>query len=144
MLRTAARNLTYATMELGGKNALIVLADADLDHAVGVAIEAMFYNQGEACTSTARILVHDSVHDDFLDRFARAAMQLVVGDGLDPDTDIGPMVDAAQRDQVLGYLQTGLDEGARLVAQGSCPGRRSACRVATGSRPRCWRTSRRR
>jgi acyl-CoA reductase-like NAD-dependent aldehyde dehydrogenase len=121
VLRTAAKNLTYATMELGGKNALIVLADADLDHAVGVAIEAMFYNQGEACTSTARILVHDSVHDDFLARFARAAMQLVVGDGLDPDTDIGPMVDAAQRDQVLGYLQTGLDEGARMVAQGSVP-----------------------
>jgi acyl-CoA reductase-like NAD-dependent aldehyde dehydrogenase len=121
VLRTAAENLTYATMELGGKNALIVLADADLDHAVGVAIEAMFYNQGEACTSTARILVHDSVHDEFLGRFARAAMQLVVGDGLDPATDIGPMVDAAQRDKVLAYLQTGLDEGARLVARGTVP-----------------------
>jgi acyl-CoA reductase-like NAD-dependent aldehyde dehydrogenase len=121
VLRTAAEHLTYATMELGGKNALIVLADADLDHAVGVAIEAMFYNQGEACTSTARILVHDSIHDAFLDRFARAAGRLVVGDGLDPATDIGPMVDAAQRDKVLAYLRTGLDEGARLVTQGTLP-----------------------
>src|SRR5437763_1589049 len=66
VLQTAAENLTYATMELGGKNAVLVLADADLDAAVHVAVEGMFYNQGEACTSTARILVHESVHDDFL------------------------------------------------------------------------------
>jgi acyl-CoA reductase-like NAD-dependent aldehyde dehydrogenase len=121
VLRAAAENLTFATMELGGKNALLVCADADLDVAVDVAIEGMFYNQGEACTSTARILVHDSVHDEFLDRFARATEQLVVGDGLDPATDIGAMVDAAQRDKVLAYLQTGLDEGARLVTQGALP-----------------------
>lgn len=121
VLRAAAENLTYATMELGGKNALIVLADADLDAAVKVALEGMFYNQGEACTSTARILVHESVHDDFLDRFARATERLVVGDGLDPATDIGPMVDAAQRDKVLAYLRTGLAEGARLVTQGTLP-----------------------
>jgi acyl-CoA reductase-like NAD-dependent aldehyde dehydrogenase len=121
VLRAAAENLTFATMELGGKNALLVLADADLDVAVDVAIEGMFYNQGEACTSTARILVHDSIHDVFLERFARATEQLVVGDGLDPATDVGAMVDAAQRDKVLAYLKTGLDEGARLVTQGTLP-----------------------
>jgi acyl-CoA reductase-like NAD-dependent aldehyde dehydrogenase len=121
VLRAAAQNLTYATMELGGKNALLVLADADLDAATSVAIEGMFYNQGEACTSTARILVHDSVHDEFLRRFARATERLVVGDGLDAATDIGAMVDAAQRDQVLARLQAGLDEGARLVTQGQVP-----------------------
>lgn len=121
VLKSAADNLTYATMELGGKNALLVLADADLDAAVDVALEGMFYNQGEACTSTARILVHDSVHDEFLERFSRATQRLVVGDGLDPATDIGPMVDAAQRDKVLAYLQTGLAEGARLVTRGTPP-----------------------
>ncbi len=121
VLRSAAENLTYATMELGGKNAVLVLADADLDAAVRVAIEGMFYNQGEACTSTARILVQADVHDEFLARFARAAEALVVGDGLDAATDIGPMVDATQRDKVLGYLRTGLDEGARLVTQGRLP-----------------------
>jgi acyl-CoA reductase-like NAD-dependent aldehyde dehydrogenase len=121
VLKSAAENVTYATMELGGKNALMVLADADLDAAVDVALEGMFYNQGEACTSTARILVHDSIHDDFLDRFAQATKRLVVGDGLDPATDVGAMVDAAQRDKVLAYLQTGLDEGARLVTQGALP-----------------------
>jgi acyl-CoA reductase-like NAD-dependent aldehyde dehydrogenase len=88
---------------------------------VDVALEGMYYNQGEACTSTARILVDDSVHDEFLERFARASERLVVGDPLDPATDIGPMVDARQRDKVLDYLKIGLDEGATLVTQGRLP-----------------------
>ncbi|QIV82937.1 aldehyde dehydrogenase family protein [Mycolicibacterium frederiksbergense] len=121
VLETAAQNLTYATMELGGKNALMVFPDADLDLAVTVAIEAMFYNQGEACTSTARILVQDAVYDTFLEKFTAAATALVVGDGLDAQTDIGPMVDARHRDRVLEYLQTALDEGARIVGQGTVP-----------------------
>lgn len=121
VLETAAQNLTYATMELGGKNALLVLPDADLDLAVEVSIEGMFYNQGEACTSTARIVVQDSVYDEFLERFTTAAVALVVGDGLDPRTDVGPMVDARQRDRVLSYLQTALAEGARIVGQGHVP-----------------------
>ena len=121
VLQTAAENVTFATMELGGKNALLVLEDADLEVAVNVAVEGMFYNQGEACTSTSRILVHDSIHDEFLRRFARATERLVVGDGLDAKTDIGPMVDARQRDKVLEYLQIALREGARLVTQGVLP-----------------------
>ncbi len=121
VLRSAAENLTFATMELGGKNAVMVLADADLDVALNVVLEGMFYNQGEACTSTARILVHDSIHDAFLERFSAATQRLVVGDGLDPRTDIGAMVDATQRDKVLAHLETGLREGARLVAQGDLP-----------------------
>ena len=108
-------------MELGGKNSLMVLPDADLYEAVEVAVEGMFYNQGEACTSTARILLHDDVYDAFLERFTAAATALVVGDGLDPRTDIGPMVDAKQRDRVLGYLQTAIGEGARIVGQGVVP-----------------------
>ena len=121
VLQTAAENVTFATMELGGKNALLVLKDADLEVAVNVALEGMFYNQGEACTSTSRILVHDSIHDEFLRRFARATERLVVGDGLDARTDVGPMVDARQRDKVLEYLQIALREGARLVTQGVLP-----------------------
>jgi acyl-CoA reductase-like NAD-dependent aldehyde dehydrogenase len=121
VLRGAAENLTFATMELGGKNAVMILADADLDQAVDVVVEGMFYNQGEACTSTARILVDDSIHDAFLERFCAAVTRLVVGDGLDPATDIGAMVTAEQRDKVLAHLQRGLDEGARLVVQGQLP-----------------------
>jgi acyl-CoA reductase-like NAD-dependent aldehyde dehydrogenase len=121
VLETAARNLTFATMELGGKNALLVLSDADLDVAIDVALEGMYYNQGEACTSTARILVHDSIHDEFLERFARATESLVVGDPLEPATDIGPMVDKRQQERVLSYLEIGKAEGARLVTQADLP-----------------------
>jgi acyl-CoA reductase-like NAD-dependent aldehyde dehydrogenase len=121
VLESAAHHLTYATMELGGKNALMVLPDADLDVTLDVAIEGMFYNQGEACTSTARILVHSSLHDEFARRFTAKALALKVGDGLDPATDIGPMVDARQRDRVMAYLQTAVDEGAKIVGQGGLP-----------------------
>jgi acyl-CoA reductase-like NAD-dependent aldehyde dehydrogenase len=121
VLQSAAENVTFATVELGGKNCLMVLHDADLQVAVDVALEGVFYNQGEACTSTARILVHDSVFDEFKQRFAKATEKLVVGDGLDPKTDIGPMVDARQRDRVLHYLDIALKEGARIVMQGKLP-----------------------
>lgn len=121
VLRAAAENLTYATMELGGKNAMIVLDDADMDTAVDTAIEGMFYNQGEACTSTARLLVHESRYDEFVARFCAAAEALVVGDGLDPRTDIGAMVDEKQQQRVLGYVAKGLEQGARIAAQGALP-----------------------
>jgi acyl-CoA reductase-like NAD-dependent aldehyde dehydrogenase len=121
VLKSAAENLTYTTVELGGKNALIVLEDADLDSAVTVAIEGMFYNQGEACTSTSRLLVHSSRYDEFAAEFVRRAASLVVGEPLAAETDIGPMVDARQRDRVNAYLETALSEGAELLYQGSLP-----------------------
>jgi acyl-CoA reductase-like NAD-dependent aldehyde dehydrogenase len=121
VLESAAKNVTYSTVELGGKNCLLVLHDADLKLAIDVALEGMFYNNGEACTSTSRILVHDSVYDEFKQRFVAATEKLVVGDGLDPKTDIGPMVDARQRDRVLHYLDIALKEGASIVMQGKLP-----------------------
>ncbi|MDQ1608007.1 MAG: betaine-aldehyde dehydrogenase [Microbacteriaceae bacterium] len=116
---SAAKNLTFATLELGGKNALIVLEDANLDDAIAIAIEGMFYNQGEACTSTSRILVHSSIYDEFARRFVERTRSLVIGDPLDPKTDIGPMVDARQQERVQGYAKLGVDEGAKLLYQGS-------------------------
>lgn len=121
VLESAAKNITYATMELGGKNALMILEDADMDVALNVALEGMFYNQGEACTSTARILVHESRYEEFEEKFARATEKLVVGNGLDKATDIGPMVDGKQRDRVMNYIDIALKEGARLVTQGKVP-----------------------
>ncbi|MFD1046471.1 aldehyde dehydrogenase family protein, partial [Kibdelosporangium lantanae] len=121
VLRSAAENLTYATVELGGKNALMVLDDADMRVAVDVSVEGMFYNQGEACTSTSRILVHRSRYDEFVERFVAATGKLKVGDGLDPDTDIGAMVDAKQQQKVLGYINTAVEEGAKVVFQGDVP-----------------------
>jgi acyl-CoA reductase-like NAD-dependent aldehyde dehydrogenase len=118
VMESAAKNLTFATLELGGKNALIVLDDANLDDAVAIAIEGMFYNQGEACTSTSRILVHSSIYDEFATRFVERTRALVIGDPLDPKTDIGPMVDARQQERVQGYAKLGVEEGAKLLYQG--------------------------
>lgn len=121
VMAAAAQTLTLPTMELGGKNALVVFPDADLDLTLAAALEGMFFNQGEACTATARLLVHDEVHDEFLERFAAATLRLVVGDGLDDATDIGPMVDRRQQERVLSYIDVGVEEGARIVARGEVP-----------------------
>ena len=121
VMAAAAEHLTYVTLELGGKNALMVLDDADVDAAVGVAIEGMFYNNGMACTSTSRIMVHESLYEDFARRFVAAAARLRVGDPLDADTDIGPLVDQRQQQRVEGYVATTLAEGAPLLFEGSVP-----------------------
>jgi acyl-CoA reductase-like NAD-dependent aldehyde dehydrogenase len=121
VMEGAAKNLTFATMELGGKNALLVLDDADVESAVAIAIEGMFYNQGEACTSTSRILVHGSIYDEFARRFVDKAAQLVVGDPLEVGTDIGPLVDAKQRQRVQHFVELGIEEGATLLFKGIVP-----------------------
>jgi len=122
VMAAAAATLTPPTMELGGKNALVVFPDADLDATLSAAIEGMFFNQGEACTATSRVLVHEDVHDEFLERFCAATLRLVVGDGMDDATDIGPMVDRRQQERVLSYIDVGEQEGACIAAQGEAPG----------------------
>lgn len=121
VMESAAKNLTYATLELGGKNALMVLDDANIDDAVAIAIEGMFYNQGEACTSTSRILIHSSLYEEFARRFVDETARLVIGEPLDASTDIGPLVDARQQERALRYARQGVDEGARLLYQGVVP-----------------------
>ena len=121
VMQAAAEHVTFVTLELGGKNALLVLDDADVDAAVTVAIEGMFYNNGMACTSTSRILVHESLYDDFAERFVAAATQLKVGEPLDPSTDIGPLVDRRQQERVEAYVATTLGEGAPLLFEGTLP-----------------------
>jgi acyl-CoA reductase-like NAD-dependent aldehyde dehydrogenase len=121
VMEGAAKNLTFATMELGGKNALLVLDDADVERAVAIAIEGMFYNQGEACTSTSRVLVHASLYDEFARRFVDKATELVVGDPLEGATDIGPLVDARQYQRVQHFVELGVEEGATLLFKGTIP-----------------------
>ncbi len=121
VMESAAANLTFTTLELGGKNALIVLDDADVPDAVRIAIEGMFYNQGEACTSTSRLLVHSSLYEEFAMQFVDAATQLVVGDPLNASTDIGPLVDERQQHRVEQYIRTGASDGARLLYRGAVP-----------------------
>ncbi len=121
VMQAAAEHLTYVTLELGGKNALLVLDDANVDAAVRVAIEGMFYNNAMACTSTSRLVVHESLYDEFAEKFVAAAKGLVVGEPLDPATDIGPMVDRRQQERVASYVATTMKEGATLLFEGSLP-----------------------
>lgn len=121
VLRTAAGNLTPALMELGGKNPLIVFDDANLDEALLAAVDGGFFNQGESCTASSRILLHDSVLPEFEERLCAAVRRLRVGDGADPTTDIGPLVTRAQQKRVLDYVAIGEAEGARVAAQAPLP-----------------------
>jgi acyl-CoA reductase-like NAD-dependent aldehyde dehydrogenase len=116
--RVAAGTMKRLTLELGGKSANVVLDDADLDAALGGAMNATFRNQGEVCTAGARLVVADRVADALLERLAPAVEAIRLGRGLDPDTQMGPLVSAAQRDRVLGLYASALDEGAAAVVGG--------------------------
>lgn len=121
VLHTTADNLTPTLMELGGKNPLLVFEDADLDAALLAAIDGGFFNQGEACTAASRILLHHSIFDRFSARLCAAVQRLKVGDGADPETDVGPLVTQAQQRRVLDYLDIGVTEGAHIAAQAPLP-----------------------
>lgn len=117
VIRQSADNLTPCVMELGGKNAMIALADCALDKAVKTAFEGAFYNCGEACTATSRILVDRSIVDEFTRKFITLMDRLVLGDGLDPRVNMGPMVTRTHQQKVLSYIQLGQEEGAVLAHQ---------------------------
>ncbi|MEV5303334.1 aldehyde dehydrogenase [Amycolatopsis methanolica] len=115
------RLLRPVTLELGGKSAAIIAEDADLG-AFGRALPAVsFANNGQTCHASTRILAPASRYDEVVDLVTTVARGLVVGDPLDPATQIGPLVSSAQRDRVLGHIRAGLASGARLTAGGSVP-----------------------
>jgi len=105
-------------LEMGGKNAVVVLEDADLDRAAALVVKGAFGLSGQACTGTSRVVVHEAVHDALLERVAAAARALVVGPGNTPGIDLGPLATARQKDAVLGHVRRALDDGARMVAGG--------------------------
>lgn len=119
IVRAAAGTMKRLTLELGGKSPDIVFADADLARAVPGAAMGVFTNSGQTCSAGSRIFVERPVYDEFVERVAEFAGRLKVGDSLDPETRIGPVVSAAQLDRVLGYLDSARDEGARTAAGGT-------------------------
>ncbi|WP_307839436.1 aldehyde dehydrogenase family protein, partial [Streptomyces sp. MBT97] len=121
VVKTAADNLTPTLLELGGKNALMIFDDADLESALPWAVEGGYFNQGEACTAASRILVHADLHDEVARRLASAVGRLKVGAGSDAATHVGPLVSPAQRQRVLDYLEIGVAEGATIAAQAPLP-----------------------
>ena len=118
LMRTAADQLKKVTLELGGKSPNIVFADADLDAALKGATMGIFYGKGEVCAAGSRLLVERSIYDDFVAKLADRAKKMVPSDPMDPKARLGALVSAQQMDKVLGYVETGTKEGARLVAGG--------------------------
>ena len=119
--KTAADTVTPVLLELGGKNAFIVFEDADLDIAISTALEGAFFNKGEACTAASRILVHCSLYNEFVERLGAGVKKLVVGNGMDSATHVGPCVSKPQQQKVLEYIRLGQEEGAEIVAQAPLP-----------------------
>jgi alpha-ketoglutaric semialdehyde dehydrogenase len=118
LYQAAAARGIKCQCEMGGKNPIVILADADLDLAVESTVQGAFGSTGQRCTATSRAVVVDSIADEFLERLEARTAKLVVGPGMDPKTHIGPSVDDSQMKTVLDYVQIGTSEGARLVRGG--------------------------
>jgi aldehyde dehydrogenase (NAD+) len=118
ILQASAGNLKRVSLELGGKSPDIVFADADLDAAVPGAAMAVFANSGQICSAGTRLFVEQKVYDEFVGRVAEFGKKLQVGNGLDPNTQIGPLVSKDQLERVSGYLDIGQKEGAKAVVGG--------------------------
>ena len=119
IIRASAGNIKRLTLELGGKSPNIVFADADLDVAVPGAGMAGFMNSGQVCSAGTRLFVERKIYEEFTHRVADFARTLKVGDAMDPDTVLGPLVSKEQLDRVTGYLSTGAEEGATALSGGA-------------------------
>lgn len=120
VMRRAAETVKKLTLELGGKSANIVLADADLDRAVAGAVNAAYVSAGQICTAGSRLLLEEGIAEPFLERLAERVSRLRLGPGNAADTDIGPLVSAEQRERVLRHIELGRRE-ARLLVGGTVP-----------------------
>ncbi|MFT6914633.1 MAG: betaine-aldehyde dehydrogenase [Motiliproteus sp.] len=118
VLSDAATTVKEVTMEMGGKSALIVFEDADLDNAVSGALLANFYTQGEICTNGTRVFVHDSLYDEFIARVAARTQRMIIGDPTDLNTQVGALISKPHMELVLGYIEAAKAAGARLVCGG--------------------------
>lgn len=121
ILATAAKRIVPCMMELGGKNASLVFADANLDKAVSGLLQSAFHNSGQACSGTERILVEKSIYNAFLERFSTAVKALVVGEGFDKRSAVGPMVNGRQQQNIGNAIERAARDGARIVAQAKLP-----------------------
>ena len=118
IVKAAANDLKKVSLELGGKSPNIVLADADLDIAIDGAANAIFFNHGQCCSAGSRLFVAQPIFDRVVEGVANAARSIKLGHGLDPDTQMGPVVSEIQLSRVCGYLDAGAREGAKALAGG--------------------------
>jgi len=138
IVRAAAGNLKKVSLELGGKSPNVVFADADLDAAVQTSAAAIFFNQGESCTAGSRLLVQRPVFEEVVAGIAEQARAIRLGPGVDRDSQMGPLISAEHAERVLGFVESGVREGAKVL----CGGVRAAGRgyfvepaVITGTTP---------
>jgi acyl-CoA reductase-like NAD-dependent aldehyde dehydrogenase len=121
IMALAARNITRVSLELGGKSANVVFADADMDTAIERSVWSVFGNTGQDCCARSRVFVEQSAYDDVVAAMAKRTDELRVGPPLEEETELGPMISAGQRETSLEYLEIGQKEGARLVTGGDIP-----------------------
>jgi acyl-CoA reductase-like NAD-dependent aldehyde dehydrogenase len=119
VMRTAAGTIKRVTLELGNKSANIIFPDANLEAAIPGAFNAAFGDTGQSCVAGARLYVHESIYETVVARLIEMAANAKVGPALDPNTQFGPIIDQSQMERVLGYIQSGLDQGAELRCGGS-------------------------
>ena len=115
---SAESNLKKISLELGGKSPQIILADADFDAAIDACFWGIFGNKGEVCNAGSRVLVHERAYDEFVNKLAERARKMIVGDPLDPKTQMGSQVSSTQLKTILNYIGSGKEQGAKLVAGG--------------------------
>jgi phenylacetaldehyde dehydrogenase len=119
ILEAAKGNMKRVTLELGGKSPNVIFADADLEAALQGTFGAVFFNQGQCCIAGARTYVHEQIRDEFVDRLVERARLIRLGNGLDPTTEMGPLVSAEQQERVTGYVQSGTAEGGTILVGGA-------------------------
>jgi len=117
----AARNITRISLELGGKSANVVFADADMDPAVERSMWGVFGNCGQDCCARSRVFVERPAYDGFVEHLAKRTAELRIGDPSSDETEIGPMISEGQRRITLDYIALGIEEGSRLVGGGGVP-----------------------
>jgi acyl-CoA reductase-like NAD-dependent aldehyde dehydrogenase len=117
----SASNLKRVQLELGGKGANVVFDDASIPAAVNGSAFAIFHNQGQACIAGSRLLLHESIADEFLERFITLARSIKLGNPLDPTTEMGPLTSPMHRDRVLSYVQVAIEQGGEVLTGGRAP-----------------------
>lgn len=119
VMKLAGDHLKRVSLELGGKAPNIVFADSDIDAAVSGAMRGIFFNQGEVCCAGSRLFLEEKIHDEFLSKLKSRAEKMIVGNPLDPKTQMGAQVSEEQFKKILGYVEKGKSEGAKLVTGGA-------------------------
>jgi aldehyde dehydrogenase (NAD+) len=121
VVEASAGNLKKVQLELGGKGPNIIFEDANIPAAVGGSAFAIFHNQGQACIAGSRLIIHESVKDQFLERFIALARSIKLGDPLDPETEMGPLTSKVHHERVLTFIEVAKSQGSQILAGGRVP-----------------------